>query len=248
MAGVARARASSPTVGYPGAVRPRSWSALALALPWFGCVIELPPEAVPEPCEVVVCSSNATCSGGTCSCLDGYAGNAHAVNGCRPESPGSTCAEGCGPNAFCGDGACQCEPGFVAVCDEGGCLAVTYLCDGVDDCADADDEQPSVCIDQAVQEWEVVDACDDGVDVRWRVWSLDRDWVWPAIDETFTTWGLDVISVEPVECIDGELLCFGAGSEGDLHWGVGLDGTRECDDCCVACADDVIEMPVLRCD
>ena len=221
-------------------------------LPCFGCVLEVPPEAVPEPCEVTVCSSHATCSGGTCSCEAGYAGNAHAVNGCQPRSPGFSCEEGCGANAYCEDGACHCESGYVAMCDEGGCLALSYLCDGVDDCADADDEQPSVCIDQAVQEWDVVDACDDGFDVRWRVWALERDWVWPPIDDTYLTDGLDVIDVEAIECIDGELLCFGAtregGDAGDLHWGVGLDGMRECDGCCVACADDVVEMPALRCD
>jgi hypothetical protein len=245
--GVARARASSWALRYPGAVRRWSCSALVLAWPLFGCVIELPPEAVPEPCEVTVCSSDATCHGGTCSCVPGYAGNAYAVHGCQPQSPGTSCADGCGPHAYCEDDACHCESGYLAVCEEGGCLAVSYLCDGVDDCAAADDEQPSVCIDQAIQEWEVVDACDDGVDTRWRVWALGRDWVWPSIDATFSTWGLDVVSVEAVECIDGELLCFGA-SEGDLHWGVGLDGTRECEGCCVTCADDVVEMPVLRCD
>jgi hypothetical protein len=219
---------------------------LALAA---GCVLEVPDDAVPEPCEVTICSSNAWCSGGTCHCDEGYAGNAHAVDGCRPESPGTSCASGCGDNAWCADDVCQCESGYVAVCDAGGCLAVAYLCDGYDDCAGGEDEHASACVDQAIQDWEVVDGCDDGVDVEWRVWSLERDWVWPSIDEVFVSYGFGVASTEPIQCLDGELVCFGARSmDGELVWGVGLDGTAECDDCCVSCASDVVQWPELRCE
>lgn len=222
---------------------------LGLAMGGVGCVVEVPPEAVPEPCEVVICGNAAYCDAGRCYCEDGYTGNAAAQNGCQPSSASPTCDDGCGVNAGCLAGSCECDEGYVAVCGDGDCMPESRLCDGVVECTGGQDEDPSVCEDHAIQEWIVTDACDDGQDVSWRVWSLDREWVWPAIDDTFATWGLDVLTTEPIMCIDGELLCFGGGSEdGELSWGVGLDGVIECDDCCAPCADDTIEMPALGCE
>lgn len=198
-----------------------------------GCVLELPEDAVPEPCDLVVCSTAAYCDDGRCLCEAGHAGNPNAAHGCQPTAPPT------------------CDDTSVAACGGTQCLAIDRLCDGVDDCADASDEDPMTCSDQAIQEWVVTDACHDGEDVQWRVWSLDRDWVWPSIDDAFWTIGLDVASTEPIECIDGELLCFGGRSgpaDAPVRWGVDLDGTGECDDCCAVCAADVVDMPALRCD
>jgi len=221
-----------------------------LAGPLSACVIELPEDAVPEPCDLVVCSTAAYCDDGRCVCEAGHAGNPDAAHGCQP-TVGSACTDGCGAHASCDAGTCLCDEGYVATCGGADCLAIERVCDGIDDCADGADEDPMVCVDQAIQEWVVTDACLDGYDVQWRVWSLDRDWVWPSIDDTFWTVGLDVASVEPIECIEGELLCFGGESgpaDGPLRWGIGLDGAGECDDCCAPCAADVIDVPALRCD
>jgi len=230
--------------------RPWWLSAPVLGLSLVGCLFEVPEENVPEPCEIAACSSNASCQAGDCTCLEGYDGNAYAVDGCQPKSAGRSCADGCGAHAWCDDGACQCDSGYVAACGDGTCLATAYLCDGKEDCGDGRDEEAEVCLDPIVQEWVIVDACDDDLDIEWRVWALERDWVWPAIDDTFTTWGLDHVSREPLECIEGELLCFGGGIVGGHSWGVGLDGLGECDDCCAACGDDgdVIELAPLRCE
>jgi hypothetical protein len=139
-----------------------------------------------------------------------------------------------------------CAEGFVAVCGTGDCLAQESLCDGTPDCANEADEDAAVCFPAAVQDWIVVDACEDGYDTMWRVYSLDRGWAWPDADSTFLTGGLGVETLESIECVLGETLCFGARA-GDMSWGIGLDGAETCDDCCWPCASDTVYVGELLC-
>jgi hypothetical protein len=216
----------------------------ALSLP--GCVIELP-EDRQHPCEDVRCSIDGYCRDGACYCDTGYLGNPYALRGCQSARPGADCTTTCGLNAYCDDRACVCEEGFLAVCGTGDCLALRQLCDGVPDCANMADEAAETCARQAVQQWTLLDDCDDGIDVEWRLWSRDRDWAWPGPDEAFFTDEVGVPSHEEVECLMGEVICFGA-LAGELEWGVGVDGTATCDGCCFVCSDEPIDLGGLACE
>ena len=212
-----------------------------------GCFVDLDEDhPVIDPCDAITCSVNGYCQAAECHCDRGYVGNPDALHGCQPLGTQSPCGTTCGLNAFCDSGECVCDDGFVAVCGTGDCLSQGRLCDGTADCANASDEDPMVCFDGAVQEWSVIDDCDDGHDIAWRVWSQDREWVWPSVDDVFTTDGLGVTSREPIECLTDELLCFG-GVAGERQWGIGLDGAGSCDDCCQPCASDVVEIGTLTC-
>lgn len=200
-----------------------------------------------DPCDVVACSVDGYCQAGECHCDPGFVGNPDALHGCQPSGTKSPCGTTCGLNAFCDSGECVCDDGFVAVCGTGDCIGTDRLCDGTADCANAADEDALVCFDGAVQYWTVVDGCDDGEDVAFRLWAQDRDWVWPSVDSEFRTAGLEQVSSEPIECLDGELICFG-GVAGDRQWGIGLDGEGSCDDCCQPCASDVVDIGALTCD
>lgn len=213
-----------------------------------GCFVDLPADDPLRPlCASVNCSANGHCDDGACFCDHNYVGNPYALHGCQPTGVLSPCETTCGLNAYCESGACHCADDFVAVCGTGDCVADANLCDGKNDCANAADEDPLVCYDGAVQAWNLVDLCDDHADVRWRVWAQDRDWVWPNPDDTFVSEGFDQTSVQSIECLAGELLCFG-GESGDSVWGVGLDGQTRCDDCCQPCAVDPVDVGDLRCD
>ena len=100
---------------------------------------------------------------------------------------------------------------------------------------------------QAVQQWTLLDDCEDGRDVEWRLWSRDRDWAWPGPDETFFTDDEGVPSHEEVECLVGERICFGA-EAGEQQWGVGVDGTAHCDSCCFICSEQPVELGGLTCE
>lgn len=220
------------------------WLGLAVA----GCFVDLPADApLPSACAGQTCSSNGHCNDGACRCDPNHVGNPNALHGCQPVGVLSPCQTTCGLNAFCDAGACRCADGFVAVCGTGDCVASRALCDGAADCANAADEDPLVCFDGAVQPWTVVDRCDDGAPVRWRVWAQDRDWVWPNPDETFVSDGYDRETEQSIECLVGELLCFGAESAGSV-WGVGLDGRGQCDDCCEPCGIEAVDVGELTCE
>lgn len=213
-----------------------------------GCFVDLPADTpLPDACLGLTCSNNGYCDDGVCLCRSNYVGNPYALHGCQPVGALSPCQTTCGLNAYCEASACRCAEGFVAVCGTGDCVATRALCDGSPDCANAADEDPYVCHDGAVQSWSLVDACDDGDDLQWRVWSRDRDWVWPNIDDVFVSSGLDTVSRESIECLVGETMCFGGVAGDGAAWGVGLDGRGSCGDCCFECSGDPVVLGDLTC-
>jgi hypothetical protein len=132
------------------------------------------------------------------------------------------------------------------VCGTGDCIDEARVCDDFEDCQNGADEDPAACEPVLLQSWRLTDGCDDGQDVRWRLWAEQRDWVWPTIDTVFVTGGLDRGHEEVIECIEGERICFGATS-GDLSWGIGADGDRSCEDCCFACDGYAVDVGTLGC-
>jgi hypothetical protein len=228
-------------VGTGGVLSLASLIAAAIAA---ACVFEDPPIRPLTPCERVECSVDGFCDDGVCFCNRGYVGDPYATHGCQ--LPGA-CETTCGLNSFCENGACVCAEGFSAVCGTGDCLADGSICDGTPDCPNGADEHADVCARSVILDVVVVDACDDGLDIEWRLYSGDKAWVWPGVQSVFITRGLDVESFESVDCLQGEELCFGAAA-GDNDWGIGLEGTLMCETCCFVCADQSIDLGELACD
>jgi hypothetical protein len=208
-----------------------------------GCVIDSDDPEIVGPCGGVQCSDNGWCDAGECRCDAGYVGDPYAEHGCTQVG---ACETTCGLNAWCDAGACVCADGFVAVCSTGDCIAQSSVCDGAVDCANEADESSEICDTFVVQTWTITDACDDGVDVQWRLWSEDGTWVWPNIEEVFVTQGFGARTSESIECLEGETLCFGGAADG-AAWGVGVDGAMTCDGCCFRCASESIEYGDLLC-
>lgn len=232
----------------PGFSTFRAVSASLWALFGLACVIEAPSDRGDRPCNGRPCSEHGTCEGESdrCVCDAGYVGNPYAAHGCQPTQPSGQCDTTCGLNAWCDGSTCRCADGFVAVCGTGDCIAEASLCDGVEDCSNAADEQPDVCFETVVMQWWVTDDCDDGAPIEWRVWATEREWVWPGPEDAFVTRGLGERGSEAIECLIGETVCFG-GSAGDTHWGVGVAGSVQCDACCEPCAAVSIDYGALTC-
>jgi hypothetical protein len=198
-----------------------------------------------SPCGDRRCSVHGFCRDGECFCESGYLGDPYAERGCQQPPDSSACGTTCGLNAYCEGTECVCVEGFVA-CGTGDCIAPERVCDGVDDCPAGGDEDPQRCAADVEQLFVVTDGCDDGLDVQWRVWAEDRDWVWPGPDDAFVTPGFDVPTYQAISCIANELVCVGARA-GDRVYGVDLDGSTACDDCCFACERATVDFGVLEC-
>lgn len=214
----------------------------------FGCVLEVPDDdASTDPCADVSCSEDGYCRDGECYCDSGFLGDPYALHGCQSTKPGLGCTTTCGLNAYCEAGACVCDQGFIATCGTGDCLALRQLCDGVPDCPNLADESDETCAQQEIQQWTLTDSCADGLDTEWRLRSAERDWAWPANGMGFVTDGHGLRSHEQIDCLRGERICFGA-TAGDRSWGIGLDGTGQCEDCCYRCLQDPVDLGALECE
>lgn len=212
-----------------------------------GCVLYGGEEQ--RTCAEVVCGSHASCGDNAeCFCDPGYAGNPY--DGCLSVQPAvdPDCDLDCGQNAYCSEGACFCELDHVAVCGtNAGCIPEERLCDEMADCPDSADENVTVCQPPVFQDWIITDACDDGLDIDWRLFALDRDWAWPSIDTTWVTNGLLVDNYATIQCFQGETICTAAAA-GERTWGFALDGSGNCEDCCFTCgADTLFDAGYLEC-
>ena len=129
---------------------------------------------------------------------------------------------GCDINAYWDGDQC--------VCDDG------YVCDPYVECS------PLV-----EQFWYVVDGCDDLRDVEFRLFSDAGDAAWPSWDEVFLTSGFDVRAPVSIECILGEVICYGAQSSLKT-WGCGLnDDVVGCDNSCFVCDYASAPEEILLC-
>jgi hypothetical protein len=129
----------------------------------------------------------------------------------------------CGVNAYDYGGTCACVAGYDG--------------DPYDEC-------------EPLMDLLVTDLCDDGLDVEWKVFSEDRDWVWPTGSQVFVTAGYDFDNYETIQCSEGESLCFGA-LAGEQTWGLGLEGPAgglNCEDCCFDCGPYTFDLGYLTCD
>lgn len=214
----------------------------------FGCVLDLSDDDPDDSaCADVSCSLNGYCRDGECLCANGFLGNPYALYGCQSTRPGLGCTTTCGLNAYCDNGACVCDEGFVAMCGTGDCLALRQVCDGLPDCPNWADEAPETCAQTEIQQWTLTDDCADGRDIEWKLWSTERDWAWPGADAVFVTDGRNWPNHEQIECLRGERICFGAAA-GEHSWGVGLDATGQCEDCCFRCLSDAVDLGAMTCE
>jgi hypothetical protein len=93
----------------------------------------------------------------------------------------------------------------------------------------------------------VMDLCDDGLDVEFRLFSEDSAKTWP-VNSTLFTAGYEVNTIHEIRCSEGEFVCFGA-QAGDLSWGVGLANDLNCEPPLrFKCGPYTVDAGYLTCD
>lgn len=88
----------------------------------------------------------------------------------------------------------------------------------------------------------ITDGCNDGYRIEWKIYTYPRagsrpNGVLPSSSTHWYTSRVGQTQTESLRCTSGNLVCYGArgGRTGQRSWGVGLDGSRGCSDCCVGC-------------
>lgn len=99
----------------------------------------------------------------------------------------------------------------------------------------------------ATMRWVLEDSCADGLGIQARIFDVDFGQVWPSVDQVFFSPAGGEIDTS-ITCERGALLCYGATTdpETNIFWGLDIDGSQNCDDCCERCADGTVDF-ILNC-
>jgi hypothetical protein len=74
---------------------------------------------------------------------------------------------------------------------------------------------------------------------------------WPGNGEVYTLNLPGQQEQFPLSCTTGHQVCYGASyysnTDSPVYWGVGIDGTEGCPNCCYTCGDQKVNAPMLSC-
>ena len=94
--------------------------------------------------------------------------------------------------------------------------------------------------------FRLTDGCNDGSDIQYKFFeyqSADTSRItgqWPASGRVYTTNGLGETNEHALSCTPRRLVCYGGNRRNAPNsgsWGVGIDGSGGCQDCCRTCPD-----------
>lgn len=93
---------------------------------------------------------------------------------------------------------------------------------------------------------DLVDSCDDGLNTNYKYYDTINNEVWPSSTTQWVTPGYDLKSSHTLECRNDGQVCLGARAD-TRWWGVDVDGSKSCDDCCTPCRTTILTW-TIKCD
>ena len=134
---------------------------------------------------------------------------------------------------YCGIGDGDCEPGQ---CDEGYCATDVGARYGLPAYYDVCEAEPV----QSTLDLSIEDACLDGLNIEYRFFEdavnvSPQSSRWPGRNQVYVT-SFGQTHTTTLSCTPGYKVCYGARPQGGSgYWGVGIDATESCIDCCTTC-------------
>lgn len=96
----------------------------------------------------------------------------------------------------------------------------------------------------------ITDACHDGWAIDWKFFDEDDNLVWPTATTTYYSQYDDTPYTQALSCTTGALICYGARNENPGnhgYWGVDVDNSKSCADCCIRCQSGASLSRALTC-
>ena len=225
-------------------------------------------------CDDCGCPDGLTCSAGRCvaTCGDGVCSTGETSASCCQDcgcAAGQSCQAG-SCKSTCGNGTCDsgedasncctdCGCGAAEACQSNRCVSTcgNGTCDANEDadscCTDCGCANGSTCranscvyVGFSSMTWSFTDSCYDGDSVRLRLYDED-DWlVWPAPVGNYYTLAAGASGNATISCTTGNLVCYGADQPAhSIYWGVALDDSETCTDCCFTCAAGTVTRTLV---
>ncbi|MFK8079032.1 MAG: hypothetical protein AB8B97_01995 [Granulosicoccus sp.] len=104
------------------------------------------------------------------------------------------------------------------------------------------EDPPVTTTDAGVSSWEFLDECDDNADMNAKFHEFadgsPTGFFWPAeTDEVLPFSGSGLFNLR---CDVDQLICYGVEADdgNGFFWGVRIDGSESCENCCSFCGDE----------
>lgn len=93
--------------------------------------------------------------------------------------------------------------------------------------------------------FQLTDACNDGYSIDYKFYDETDNLVWPSSSSHYYD-NYGNVSTNNLSCNTGANVCYGASSS-TFYWGVGVDNTQTCPDCCITCQAGASLSRTLTC-
>lgn len=184
-------------------------------------------------CQELICTRNVCTTPPLCRAT----GEACAVTGDCCSS--LVCSAGiCGKPARCGDDVCD-QSELDTCCLDCGC-SVGFACASGGSCAN---------VGVGLLKFNIQNACPTAAVIDVRLFDLINLLVWPVDHKTAPF----MLTPGPtrtfnIQCTLGSQICYGGAEErGARLWGVGYDGSLDCNDCCFTCKEGSTMVASMTC-
>jgi len=80
----------------------------------------------------------------------------------------------------------------------------------------------------------ITDGCNNGVPIDYKFYDVTNNLVWPTSTTHYATQAYNATYNHDLSCNTGAKVCYGARSA-TYYWGVDVDDSKSCTDCCIFC-------------
>ena len=84
--------------------------------------------------------------------------------------------------------------------------------------------------------FNITDGCNNGIPIDYKFYDVTNNLVWPSATTHYATQAFNATYRHDLSCRADAKVCYGARSSG-FYWGIDLDGSKSCSDCCIFCTE-----------